>query len=69
MRPTIFIIRILFGDATIGANPVFPDAGIATVLVRSTTKAGEIKIKARLLYPQNFEKAVKPVELIISSKE
>lgn len=59
----------IVGDATIGANPVFPDAGIATVLVRSTTKAGEIKIKARLLYPQNFEKAVKPVELIISSKE
>lgn len=59
----------IVGDASIGANPICADAGVATILVRSTAKAGDIKIKARLLYPQNFGKAVKPAELVITSKE
>ncbi len=54
---------------TFGANPICADAGVATILVRSTSTAGKIKIKARLLYPQNFDKAVKPAELVIVSKE
>ena len=59
----------IVGDTAVGANPICPDAGIATVLVRAKRHAGEIKIKARLLYPQNFDKAVKPAELIINSVE
>lgn len=40
----------IIGDETVLANPVFPEAGIATVLIRTTTKPGDIKIKASLYY-------------------
>ena len=40
----------IIGDATVMANPVFPEAGIATVLIRTTQKPGDIKIKASLYY-------------------
>ena len=36
----------IIGGADIGANPVHAEAGIATVLVRSTEKAGTITVKA-----------------------
>lgn len=36
----------LVGDASIGANPVAAEAGIATALVRSTGKAGKITVRA-----------------------
>lgn len=36
----------VIGDASIGANPVKAEAGIATFLVRSTTRPGKIKLKA-----------------------
>ncbi|MBQ5910949.1 MAG: hypothetical protein IIW94_02945 [Clostridia bacterium] len=71
-EPIIFEVEgegEIVGDASIGANPICAEAGIATVLVRSTKRAGEIKIKASLLYPQNFGKAVKPAELTINSYE
>ena len=62
----------IVGDASIMANPVLPVAGIATVLVRSTTKAGKIKIKARLYWDSltdgTFTRAsVRPAELEIES--
>jgi len=62
----------IVGDASIMANPVFPVAGIATVLVRSTCKAGKIKIKARLYWDSltdgTFTRAsVRPAELTFES--
>jgi beta-galactosidase len=36
----------IIGDASIGANPVRAEAGIATVLIRSTTKPGAITVRA-----------------------
>lgn len=40
----------LIGDATIGANPRAVEFGSAPVLVRSTRKAGTIRIKARVQF-------------------
>jgi beta-galactosidase len=57
----------IVGDAAIGANPITPEAGIATVLVRATKKAGDIKIKARMYWPQMFYRGIQPVELTIQS--
>jgi beta-galactosidase len=64
----------IIGDINILANPIFPEAGIATVLVRTTQKAGEIKIKARLFFDSftdgsHTETAVKPATLTINSVE
>jgi beta-galactosidase len=36
----------VIGDASIGANPVRAEAGIATALIRSTTKPGTITVRA-----------------------
>jgi beta-galactosidase len=36
----------VIGDASIGANPVRAEAGIATALVRATTKPGTITVRA-----------------------
>ena len=51
----------IIGDATIGANPVKAEAGIATALVRSTTKPGRIVVRA-----SSF--GLSPGEVIIESK-
>ena len=40
----------IVGDSSIMANPICAEAGIATVLIRSTEKAGSIKLRARLLW-------------------
>ena len=40
----------IIGDATIGANPRAVEFGSAPVLIRSTRKAGKIKVKARVLF-------------------
>jgi len=40
----------IIGDESIGANPVKVDWGTAPVLIRSTTTAGKIKIKAHVNY-------------------
>lgn len=40
----------IIGDATIGANPRAVEFGSAPVLIRSTRKAGKIKVKARVQY-------------------
>ena len=36
----------IIGDSSIGANPVAAEAGIATVLVRASAKAGAIRLRA-----------------------
>ncbi len=40
----------LIGDATNGANPRTVEFGSAPALIRATTKAGKIKVHARVLY-------------------
>ena len=42
----------IVGDSSIWANPICPEGGVATVLVRSSCKPGEIKVRARLLWEQ-----------------
>ena len=42
----------IVGDAAIGANPVYPEGGIAVVFIQATQQAGEIRVKARQAYPQ-----------------
>lgn len=72
VHPIIFEVSgegEIVGDASIGANPICPEAGTATVLVRSTQQAGEIHIAAKLLWEQHMPGAVKPDELIITSHE
>lgn len=58
----------IIGDSEIGANPICAEAGIATILVKSTTTVGEIKVTAEILWKQNMWGAIKPAELIINSK-
>lgn len=70
-EPILFEISgegVIVGDSEIGANPVCAEAGIATVLIRSTERAGDIKISARLLWGQTAcTGTIKPAELIIKS--
>lgn len=58
----------IIGDSEIGANPICAEAGITTILVKSTTTVGEIKVTAEILWKQNMCGAIKPAELIINSK-
>jgi len=48
----------LIGDASIGANPVRPEAGIATALVRATTQPGPITIRASASGLQSAEAVI-----------
>lgn len=41
---------VIIGDQTIGANPRAVEWGSAPVLIRATTKAGKIKVKARVQF-------------------
>ena len=69
-HPIIFEVEgegEIIGDSSIGANPICAEAGIATILVRSTQKAGEIRIKARMLWEQNMHAAIQPDEIVIES--
>jgi len=58
----------IVGDSGIGANPICAEAGIATVLIKSTINPGEIKITAEMLWKQNMWAAIKPAELNIYSE-
>lgn len=58
----------IVGDEKIGANPICPEGGIAGILIRSTTKAGTIKVKAQMHWKQNALNAVKEDTLIFESK-
>lgn len=57
----------IVGDAKIGANPLYPRAGIASVLVRSAP--GErAEIRAELAWPQTVERIrVKPATLCLQN--
>ena len=62
----------IVGDSSILANPVCADAGVATVLVRTTQSAGQIKIKARLYFDSLVDTTyaaarILPGELVIES--
>lgn len=57
----------LVGNDEIGANPICPEAGIATVLVKASTHKGQIKITAEMLWRQELWGAIKPAELIIKT--
>ncbi len=70
-HPIVFEIEgegEIIGDSSVGANPKCADAGIATVLVRSTSKAGEIKLRAKMLWEQPMGGAIEPDEIIIKSE-
>lgn len=71
VHPILFEIEgegTIVGDASIGANPVCAEAGTATVLIRSTTKAGPIRLRAHMLWEQHLPSAIKADELIITSQ-
>ena len=55
----------IIGDASINANPRTVEWGSAPVLIRSTRKAGKIKIKAEVQFPGTH--APTPAELEIES--
>lgn len=62
----------IIGDISLLANPIFPEAGVATFLVKTTEKAGEIKLKARLYFDSftdgsHAATAVAPAEISITS--
>jgi beta-galactosidase len=53
----------VIGDAGIGANPVQAEAGIATVLVRSTTNPGAITLRASAFGLKPAEKQIQSVAM------
>jgi beta-galactosidase len=55
----------IIGDASINANPRAVEWGSAPMLVRSTKKAGKIKVKAEVQFPGTH--APTPAELEIES--
>lgn len=59
----------IVGDASIGANPICAEAGIATILVRSTQKAGKITVRAKMYWPfNNAERGnIRPAEITFES--
>lgn len=73
--PILFEIEgegTIVGDSSIMANPVCPEAGIATVLIRSTQTAGKIRLRAHLLWDSittcsDVRSTVYGDEIVISS--
>ena len=57
----------IVGDSAIGANPIRPEGGIAAVLVQATRKSGEIRLKAKMLWPQAAGVGIEEGELLIWS--
>ena len=55
----------IVGDASVGANPRLVQWGTAPVIIRSTTRAGKIRLRASLLH-QGVAKA-SPAELLLQS--
>ena len=55
----------IIGDATISANPRAVEWGSAPVLIRSTQKAGQIKVRASVEYPGTH--APEPAEITFES--
>ncbi len=70
-HPILFTIEgegEIVGDSAIWANPICAEAGIATVLVRSTKKAGVIKLTASMLWNyKNQRVAIKPDTIELQS--
>ena len=59
----------IVGNSMVGADPICPEAGIATVLVKSAIHPGDIKITAEMYWKQSFLRAVKSDELVICSEQ
>lgn len=58
----------IVGDDAVGANPVTPKAGIASVLLRSSGTPGPIRITAQMYWPQRNERvAIQPDTLEVES--
>lgn len=53
----------IIGDATIGANPRTVEFGSAPVLIRSTRKAGKMKVKARVQFEGTQAPTATEIEL------
>lgn len=70
-HPILFSIEgqgSIVGDSSIGANPICTEAGIIAVMVRSTQKSGEIKLRAKMLWKQNNPvTAIQETEIIFNS--
>lgn len=58
----------IVGDTSIGANPICAEAGVATVLIRSTSKPGEITVNAKMYWEQPFSRGIRSAELKIKSQ-
>ena len=64
---------VIVGDASIMANPTFAEAGIATVLVRSTTRAGSIRVRAHMYFDRFTDRtpkraSIEGAEIVFESK-
>lgn len=57
----------IVGDTSIGANPICAEAGIATILVKSTNIAGKVTIKAKMLWKQSEAIAIEDDILILET--
>ncbi len=57
----------IVGDDIIGANPVRPEGGIAAILVQSTQREGEMKVSARLMWPQTEQVEMKKGQIILKT--
>ena len=57
----------IIGDSTIGANPVRAEGGIASILVKSTQKPGNITVTAKILWEQCEPIKIRDSKLIITS--
>lgn len=58
----------IIGDASTGANPICPEAGIAPLMIKATTKAGKINIKAEPFWGQSNKRCcINLDEIVIQS--